>query len=1340
MTLDKLLFTFLLLLDSLVVFAQNAPCGSSMFLDQAALSDPAFLQQIAAQDAAARGFFQNNAMPEYNGSVVTLPVVVHLIHFNGPENLSDASVQLAVQRLNEAFANQGYYDQGSGVNVPVRFCLATRAPDGSATTGINRVVSPLTVMTLEDDDFAIKNLSRWDTKRYINIWIVRSICTQAQGCGIVGYASSPAFHGAGNDGIVLEANYFNGAPATSSPGPHEMGHYLGLYHTFEGGCTNDDCLSDGDRVCDTPPDQSTAGIPCGQTVNSCSTDTQSGLSADLPDDTKNFMDYGDVACRHDFTAGQSARMEFFTQNTRQSLLDSDGCGQPCPAIVSSDFMASNAIVALGSTVTFSNQSQNAASFIWTLDGTPFSTLANPAFTFNNTGAYTVTLTSISADPGLCPSQSSTSIIQVICPVSADFQVNSIEVFTGGTVALTNTSQGAGQFQWFVNDLPQGPALASYTFDMAGAYEIRLEASNGQCSTSKTLVVTVQDSCKGSSFQKYYGTGNDERGVASIVLADGNFLVGGDGVVPGALQEVLLIKTDPDGNVIWSKRFGTPAGSESLQHLAAQADGGFVALLSSNTWASYNDATVAGFDNDGQLLWQKRLITPGADELRRIVATPDGGWIACGYVQPAPPQKASACFLKLDAAGNQQWISTYGMPNADCYATDIAVAEDSSFRACGYFILSGTRDALMFELDKDGNMTLAQTVGYQIADRALWSVDVRPNFLGPNIYFAGEETTNIGDEPMGLFINKAPGGNTITGNAYQLQGQGLVFYDVKNIADNKITIAVGLPASQPQPKAILFNLDLSTDYSVVQQYAGKGQASVAYVENTPEAGALYTGRSSDGGQQDIFFMRANSIGVAGVCPQEKVYLDNLSFPPNNVNQTVTLNSTQAFPVETVQDMSVSGYALSAGEPCAPSCLIPPCKTAWTEYFEDVNSLTVLSAVIEAPDGTFYAGGWRNNQTLLVNFSPDGSVLWSRQFHCSERNDRLQDLMLDSDGNIVGVGNIETATLVFNGYAFKYNPVTGVLIWVREESQNKRSRFTSIQELGPGGNYLIGGAYPTGTSSGDPDFDPVLLEVARNTGDLLTNNWNQSFDLDKNEELRSVRRKGNLMYAVGKSETPPPGSLRKPVIYKTDLNGNPVDLWRIVVPSAIGEPSLEAADIAFDGDSMVIALQGRFDTAASLLTKQLALVKVAPNGQVLWLHRYTIDDLNAVTVNNIVQSLIAGDDGYYVLTREFLFKTDKNGKFSWIRHTYGRHEAGRNLVAEQGNAVFLVGKNTAPGGLFIARYLASNGDAGAFCGQDFGISVTEETLTDATVEPFSWNQYASPLLLQTNAASPAPVDLG
>lgn len=88
-----------------------------------------------------------------------------------------------------------------------------------------------------------------------------------------------------------------------------MGHYLGLLHTFEGGCKNDDCMVDGDKVCDTPPDASTAPVDCNQNVNTCTTDTRSGFTQDQPDQVINFMDYGSGLCKIVFTQGQKSRME-----------------------------------------------------------------------------------------------------------------------------------------------------------------------------------------------------------------------------------------------------------------------------------------------------------------------------------------------------------------------------------------------------------------------------------------------------------------------------------------------------------------------------------------------------------------------------------------------------------------------------------------------------------------------------------------------------------------------------------------------------------------------------------------------------------------------------------------------------------------------------------------------------------------------------------------------------------------------------------------------------------------------------------------------------------------------
>ena len=238
---------------------------------------------------------------------VTIPVVVHIIHSGGVDNISDRQINSAIdqlntdyQKLNADTANTVPAFQARAASIGFRFRLAKKDPSGNCTTGITRHYAPNLVN--DDQSGAVQSLVIWDRLRYLNIWIVGSIGTPSAGGGIVlGYSNLPQNSTAVRDGFVARNDWF-GNQGTSTPAraqsrtaTHEIGHYFGLSHPW--GQTNNPgtgiCTGD-DGVADTPVTDGTfncdlAYAPCGVLAN-----------------VQNIMDY--ASCPTMFTQGQKQLM------------------------------------------------------------------------------------------------------------------------------------------------------------------------------------------------------------------------------------------------------------------------------------------------------------------------------------------------------------------------------------------------------------------------------------------------------------------------------------------------------------------------------------------------------------------------------------------------------------------------------------------------------------------------------------------------------------------------------------------------------------------------------------------------------------------------------------------------------------------------------------------------------------------------------------------------------------------------------------------------------------------------------------------------------------------------
>ena len=430
--------------------------------------------------------------------VYTLPVVFHIVGTN-PASMTDAQVLAGLQDLNDAFAHTGVYASGPGANTNIKFCLAQKDPLGGNTTGITRTTSYLGDVQADMEDDKLKGLVDWDPTRYVNIWIVTSISKEDIAlfqCGAWtrmnegGYATMPPDVGGPLDGIVVTG--------FGILLPHEMGHYLGLYHTFQGmDCKNNDCSTDGDMVCDTPPQRDIFSSPsCSQPANSCSTDTLSGFTTDVPDLISNFMSYGNAPCINEFTEGQSARMRGTIATVRSSLLQNE-CTPPCGESSLASFTRDQAYPTPGTTVNFTNTSTGATQYQWSVNNVVVSTAANFTYTFTAAGTYAVTLKAYNADAS-CYSDYSDNVI-VSCGVTARFYTDKQTIASKNPVYLdsiqfTNRSVNATTYQWLLNDsvVSTSPNL-TYVFNTPGNFSMRLVATSGGCTdTTEAFAIPVMD--------------------------------------------------------------------------------------------------------------------------------------------------------------------------------------------------------------------------------------------------------------------------------------------------------------------------------------------------------------------------------------------------------------------------------------------------------------------------------------------------------------------------------------------------------------------------------------------------------------------------------------------------------------------------------------------------------------------------------------------------------------------------------------------------------------------------------------------------------------------------------
>jgi hypothetical protein len=322
---------FLFIAPQMLVNAQSTatrPCAAVEILKKQVTNDPHLADRLEEMERTTARL-ASTALVETRSTIV-IPVVVHVLYATNIQNISDAQILSQIAVLNRDFRkmNPDIYQipalfSGAAVDCSIQFKLATRDPQGNATTGIQRYFTKRTAWNTNDEMKRPETggVAPWNAAGYLNFWVCNI------GDGTLGYAQFPG-SAPETDGVVIDYRCFGTIGTVNAPynlgrtATHEVGHYFNLQHIWG----DSDCGDD--HVADTPTQfKPNAGVPTFPHYSHCN-------NVRTVDMSMNFMDYVFDEAMHLFTQGQKARMQavLSEEGLRAGLVTSDGCKAPAGTI------------------------------------------------------------------------------------------------------------------------------------------------------------------------------------------------------------------------------------------------------------------------------------------------------------------------------------------------------------------------------------------------------------------------------------------------------------------------------------------------------------------------------------------------------------------------------------------------------------------------------------------------------------------------------------------------------------------------------------------------------------------------------------------------------------------------------------------------------------------------------------------------------------------------------------------------------------------------------------------------------------------------------------------------
>jgi type IX secretion system substrate protein len=285
--------------------------------------------------------------------------------------------------------------------------------------------------------------------------------------------------------------------------------------------------------------------------------------------------------------------------------------------------------------------------------------------------------------------------------AGDYDIYLIRTDSIGDTLWTRTFGGSGaDFSWCTQQTLDGGFIISGSYDAGDddVYLIKTDAS-GNLTWNKT-----------------YGGQGDDWGYSIQQTSDSGYIITGytSSFATGSVN-VYLIKTDSNGNSLWTKTLGGSA-NDGARCVKQTADGGYIIAGSTGSFGiGSRNVYLIKTDNNGNPLWSKTFGGSGIDEAFSVSQTIDGGYIIAGSTDGFGSGGSDVYLIKTDSNGDTLWTKTFGAIDGD-YGQSVQQTFDGGYIITGwtYNFGSGIWNMYLIKTDTIGNLEWTKVISAIIA--------------------------------------------------------------------------------------------------------------------------------------------------------------------------------------------------------------------------------------------------------------------------------------------------------------------------------------------------------------------------------------------------------------------------------------------------------------------------------------------------------------------------------------------------------------------------------------------------------------------------------------------------